>query len=108
MYKQRKAVDLPNLTPKLLVPRYVAKQLELIIAAGSSGVTKETLMAAGYSSPTIVIRNLIASGFRIERTRVSVFDVTGKQYKSVSYYRYNGLLNPEDLGNSSVNLTGDK
>ena len=108
MHKLQKiTIDLPNPTPQVSLPRYLAEPLQLIIAGGTSGVTKESLNAAAKEPLRRIIRELIAIGFRIERTRVSVFDVKGKQYKATSYYRYNGLLN-EVLGNSGVNLTGDK
>lgn len=108
MHKLKKiSIELPSPTPKISLPRYLAEPLQLIIAGGTSGVTKESLSAAVKDPLRRVIRELIANDIRIERTRVSVFDVTGKQYKAATYYRYSGLLN-EDLGNSGINLTGDK
>lgn len=88
--KTRVQVDLPNLTPEVLLPTRLADTLQRIIDGGDCGTTSIELVEAGIFSARNNVSQLRKSEARIKTTRDYGFDQHGDCYPGIAHYIYLG------------------
>ena len=85
-------LDLPNLTPTVILPRHLGKTLKYVVAAGTKGISTVELVEAGCSRPSQAISNIKKHGAFIRKELRDVEDKYGEVHPRVAHYTYCGWL----------------
>ena len=90
MFEKKRLVYLPKVTPAVALPLRLADLLEIIIDAGSAGVTTLELHQASYLNPSIAISKLRKRGAVISTARCEAIGHQGKLHKRIARYTFDG------------------
>lgn len=83
-------VNLPHLTPEVLLPNRLADTLQRIMDGGDEGTTSIELIEAGLFSARNNVSQLRKCGAMIKTKRNHGFDRHGEHYTGIAYYIYLG------------------